>query len=312
MKIIFFGSSEFSIEALKACLASEHEVVMVISTPDQKKGRGLKLVPTVVKILAEQKGLPVETPDNLKDEILRTRVAALKPDFFVVSSYGKFIPANWLKIPAVVALNVHPSLIPLYRGASPVNGPILNGDTETGVTIMEVTSKLDAGDIFAQEHYPLDARVDAEKLETELAHLSYRVLQNVFEKLEAGKLTRTPQKEAQATYAGKLTKEAGLISFQDAAVVLDRKIRGLKPWPGTYILFEKEPLLILEGEAVGQTGAQAPGTLLAVHPDGSADVAAGEGVLKIRIVKPSGKKAMPVAAFIHGRRLKPGFVFPPS
>ena len=309
MTIIFFGSDDFSIPALEACLESNHRVLLVVTTPDQKRGRGLKLTPTPVRIYAGENCLDVVAPEKLKDPVLLAKAASLKPDLFVVSAYGKFIPSAWLKIPSKLALNVHPSLLPKYRGASPVNRPILNGDSETGVTILEVTDKLDAGDIFARERVPLGERTDAEKLSQELAELSARMLRTVLPQVESGTLKRIPQRDQDSTYADKLTKEEGRLSLNDSARSLERKIRGLKPWPGSYIPFENELLHLLEAEPLDKRVPQKPGTLLTVERDGSMTLATGDGVLKVLRVKPAGKKEMNAADFVRGRRLAPGYVF---
>ncbi len=308
MKILFFGSSEFSLSALQACLDQGHEIVLVITTPDQKKGRGLHLAPTIVKQRALEMNLPVESPASLKDEALLARAADLKPELMVVASYGKFIPSSWLKIPSVLCINVHPSLIPRYRGASPIHRPILNGDAETGITLMEVTARLDSGDVFAQEHVALSEDMDAERLSCLLAERSYHVLQKVLDQVREGKLTRTPQKEEDATYAEKLSKEEGRVSFSEPAVQIARKVRGLQPWPGVFTSFENAPLQILQARAMPGVDAAA-GTLLEINRDGSIVVATGDGALRIEKVKPAGKKVMGAADFVRGRRLAPGFVF---
>lgn len=310
MKIIFFGSSDFSIPALKACCDASHDIVLVITTPDQKKGRGLKYGATVVKTFCEEYGLPVNAPESLKNPALIDAVQALSPDLFVVSSYGKFIPSSWLKIPSVASLNVHPSLLPKYRGASPLNAPILNGDKETGISIAEVTAKLDAGDVFAQTRFPLDDHMDALQLEEKLGDLSYGLLLEVMQQAEKGKLHRVPQDEAAASYAGKLHKEDGLVHFGMDALEISRRVRGLKPWPGAYLLIEGLPFILLDVEAQSRSHESKPGTLLEIHTEGVITMATGKGVLHIKKVKPAGKKEMTGADYIRGRRLQPGFVFP--
>ena len=312
MTIIFFGSSEFSLAALRACLENSHQVLLVITTPDKPKGRGLKLTPTPVRQYCREKGIPVEAPQTLKDPLGLAKVEQLQPDLFVVSSYGKMIPASWLKVPAKLALNVHPSLLPRYRGAAPINWPILNGDQETGITIAEVTSQLDSGDIFYQERIPLDLSIDAETLSHQLAQRSYPALQAVFKKIAEGSLSRTPQEDAAASYARKLTKEDAKLSLEKPAAILDRFIRGLKPWPGSFIFFNQTPLHILKAQPLAAPLTQKPGTLLEIGNDGSISLATGEGILKVFRVQPAGKKEMAAADFVRGRHLTPGFVFESS
>jgi len=306
MKIIFFGSSDFSIQALKACLDSDHEVALVVTTPDQKKGRGLKLSPTVVAQFAESKGVAVEKFPKLKDENAVQRAKDLAPDCFVVSSYGKLIPSSWLEIPKQLRLNIHPSLLPKYRGASPLNQPILNGDNETGLSIADVTKDLDAGDLYFQQMIPLDDRIDLPKLSQVLSDLSYEAVLTVLRQIEMGSLERTKQDDSQSSYAPKLTKDLGEVSWQDTAQTVERKIRGLKPWPGTYVNLASGPLLILDGKPNGQDLTGEPGTLLAIDKDGSIVVAMGEGALRIARVRPAGKKEMSGSDFANGKRLKTG------
>jgi methionyl-tRNA formyltransferase len=309
VNIIFFGSSEFSIPALRACLDSPHEVILAITTPDKKQGRGLKVLPTAVRRYAEEKNIPLEAVENLKDVPFFQKISGLKPDFFVVSSYGKLIPASWLQMPSQLSLNVHPSLLPKYRGAAPIHWPIIHGDSQTGITIAEVTSKLDSGDIFYQERIPLDPRVDAKKLSHQLAELSYKALQIVFKQIEEGTLSRIPQQEHLSSYARKLTKEDGRLSLKDSAVRLDRLIRGLQPWPGSFLEFQQAHLLILEAEPSAVPASEKAGTLVEIGNDGSIALATGNGILKIKRVRPAGKKEMSAADFVRGRHLPPGFVF---
>ncbi|HXV28364.1 MAG TPA: methionyl-tRNA formyltransferase [bacterium] len=306
MIIVFFGSSAFSMAALKTCLESRHSIPLVMTTPDQKKGRGLKLTPTVVRQFCHDRQICAEAAPDLKDAALMERVQSLKPDLFVVSSYGKLIPSAWLKIPSRLCLNVHPSLLPKYRGAAPLHWPIINGDPETGISIAEVTSKLDSGDIFYQEKFALDARMDSEKLEHALAELSQKALHTVLQRIEQNTLTRVPQDESASSYARKLSKEDGKLSLKEPAVKLDRLVRGLKPWPGSFLDLQGNHLLILDAEPGFENTREKPGTLLALHSDGAVSIATGEGILKLKRVRPAGKKEMSAADFANGHRLKPG------
>ncbi len=309
MKLVFFGSSDFSLPPLEACLASGMETALVVTTPDQKKGRGLEQLPNVVRRFCLERRLACEAFESLKDPQALERVKSLKPDVFVVASYGKIIPAAWLQVPAH-RLNVHPSLLPKYRGAAPLNWPILDGEKETGLSIAEITSKLDSGDLFFQEKITLDARMDAECLSTELSRHAAKALGQLLTALRQGKtLARTPQDEGRASYARKLTKEDGRLDWQEDAVAWDRKIRGLKPWPGAFVFFGKESLAVLAAEPLEKRDTAKPGTLLAIGKDGSVQVQTGNGILRWLEVKPAGRKAMSAADFARGRRLEPGFDF---
>ncbi|OQA56226.1 MAG: Methionyl-tRNA formyltransferase [Candidatus Omnitrophica bacterium ADurb.Bin277] len=305
MKIVFFGSSDFSLRSLEACLASGHETVLVVTTPPKKKGRGLHLEPTVVRLAAEKHGLPVEEFPHLRSSMASEKLKKLAPDIFVAASYGKIIPPELLSLPQY-RLNVHPSLIPLYRGAAPVNWPILNGDKETGVSIIDIAEKMDAGDIFYQTRYPIHPAMNAVELLHELAKLSAEALAAVFEMIHKGALRGIAQDEAKVSFARKLTKEDGLISFEESADLIARKIRGLSPWPGAYFFFGQERVMLLAAAPAEASGTAKPGTVLSVEKEGSVLIAAGGGALRIHRLKPEGKNVMMASDFVNGRRLRVG------
>ena len=310
MKIVFFGSDAFSIKALEACLhTTGMELVLAVTTPAQKKGRGLKLEPSEVFDYCKAKKLPVIDYPTLRDPKVTQELIGLRPDIFVVASYGKLIPKHLLDIPKY-RLNVHPSLLPKYRGAAPIHWPILNGDKETGVSIIDIAEKLDAGDIYCQEKVAIDPRADAAKLTSELARFSYGILKKVLAQIQAGQLRGVPQNEIEATLAPQLTKSEGALSFTEmTAELMDRKVRGLQPWPGAYCFVKNERLAILETGLPEIPSAEKPGTLLAIDKDGSIRVATQAGVLKILRVKPEGKNSMTAADFARGRHFAPGVMF---
>ncbi|MFA7254824.1 MAG: methionyl-tRNA formyltransferase [Candidatus Omnitrophota bacterium] len=309
MKIVFFGSDAFSIKALEACLHSGMELVQVVTTPAKKKGRGLKLESSEIFDYCQTKNLPVIEYPTLRDPRVAQALIALRPDIFVVASYGKLIPNNLLEIPKY-RLNVHPSLLPKYRGSAPIHWPILNGDKETGVSIIDVAEKLDAGDIYYQEKIPLDPRIDAAQLASELARFSYGVLKKVLTQVKEGKLRGIPQNETEATLAPQLSKQDGEVSLSTIpAEVIDRKVRGLQPWPGAYCFIKNERIALLETDLPGGTTAEKPGTLLGIEKEGGIQVATQGGILKILKVKPEGKKAMLAADFARGRHFVTGASF---
>ena len=307
MRIIFFGSDEFSIKALEACLHDSAEVALVVTTPAKKKGRGLHLEPSKVFTYCKSKNLPVADFASLKDPSVAETLIALHPDVFVVASYGKLIPASLLSIPKY-RLNVHPSLLPKYRGAAPINWPILNGDTETGVTILDLAEKLDAGDMYHQEKIAIGPRMNAEQLTAQLAALSYGILKKVLVEVKEGRIHGTPQNHDQMTYARQLEKKDGELSFSMTVDEIDRKVRGLMPWPGCYFFYNGERVGLLDAMPMTIATDKAPGTILEIDKDGSLSVATGQGILKLLAVKPEGKKVMPAADFARGRRLEPGTI----
>ncbi|MDP3920198.1 MAG: methionyl-tRNA formyltransferase [Candidatus Omnitrophota bacterium] len=308
MNLVFFGSSDFSMAAFKACMDSPHEILLVVTTPDQKKGRGLKLMPTVVREAAQAEGLDVIAPEKLSSPDVLDQVRALAPDLFVVSSYGKYIPTAYLTIPKIASLNVHPSLLPKYRGCAPIQYSILNGDSETGVTILEVATELDGGDMFHQIRVPLGRETDCVKLTEDLAKLSYRALMETFEKAAAGKLLRSKQDETLSSYTPKLKKADGLIRWSDPAFRIANQVRALLPWPTAYFEIGDKLIQVLKGTSDEMGCAEAePGSIIAINKDGEVRVQTGKGSFIAQCVKPPGKKEMKAADFANGMRLKPGF-----
>jgi methionyl-tRNA formyltransferase len=330
MKIVFFGSDAFSIKALEACLHSGMELVLVVTTPPKKKGRGLKMESSEIFDYCQKKELPVIEYAKLRDAKVAQDLIALRPDIFVVASYGKLIPNNLLEIPKY-RLNVHPSLLPKYRGSAPIHWPILNGDRETGVSILDIAEKLDSGDIYYQEKIAIDPRTDAAQLTSELASFSYGILKKVLTQVQEGKLRGIPQNEAEATLAPQLSKQDGELSLTAmTAEAMDRKVRGLQPWPGAYCFIKNERIAVLETDlpsprhseqseesqklpsenlhlkAAQDDAGGKPGTLLGIEKDGGIQVATLEGILKILKVKPEGKKSMSAADFARGRRFNVG------
>ncbi|MBU3759161.1 MAG: methionyl-tRNA formyltransferase [Candidatus Omnitrophica bacterium] len=312
MNIVFFGSDDFSLASLNACLESSHQVVLAVTTPPQKQGRGLTLVPTPVQQFAASRRIPFAAPEDLKNDALPDQLRSLDPGLFVVASYGKFIPGRYLSIPSFAALNVHPSLLPLYRGSSPIQAPLLNGDRETGLSIIELARRLDAGDIFLQVRIPLDGTETQPILRQKLADLSHRELLGLLNSLPDRPLQRTPQDEARSTYAPKLSKEDGHLSlFLHSAEEIERRVRALQPWPGTFIHLFGERVAVLEARSEhleGESAAVLPGAISRIESNGAFSVGTREGILKVFQLQPAGKKAMRADAYLNGRRLKAGAI----
>lgn len=310
MRIIFFGSDEFSISALRACLDSKHEVPLVITTPAQKQGRGLKVQENPVFQFAKQRELNIIAPEDLKAAQIFSLVSEIKPHFFVVSSYGKYIPSNYLSVPSVAPLNVHPSLIPKYRGCGPIQWTILNGDLQTGVSIIEVAKKLDAGDVFDQIKIPVADNDDYPSLRAKLGHLSYDMILKILNSNPTpDSLPRMPQNEDDATYMGKLTKEDGHLSFSNKAMVIDQKVRALRPWPGTFMILDGQRVRIIDVKLHPHHDFEKPGTLLEITSDEAMIIAADSGTVCVNKVQPAGKAVMTAGAYANGKRIKAGHVF---
>ena len=315
MKIVFFGSSDFSVPSLEFCVASKHKLVAVITTPDQPKGRGLRTQPNPVKERCAKLSLLTFAPRSLRDTDVKEKISTLKPDVFIVASYGKLIPESWLGIPSQAALNIHPSLLPKYRGAAPIPWQILNGEKETGVSVAMVTKDLDAGDIVHQIRIPLEEDETTVSLTERLAQLAREALEAVILKLEKGRLDRIPQREAESSYARKLSKTDGYLDINESAIDLERKIRAFHPWPGAFVGFSaggwpKVPLRILEVKVDSIACAEAKaGTLLEVNSKGFLRLQTGKGSLQIFKVQMPGRRAISGNEFANGQRLKTGTLF---
>ncbi len=310
MKVIFLGSSEFSLPSLQVLLSSQHQIVACITTPSKPKGRGLKVESNCVQNLAQDKQLTCFAPAKLNDTQLLENLRQLNPEVLVVASYGKILPTSWLKLPKKLPINVHPSLLPAYRGAAPINWQIINGETKTGVTIFKVEAGLDSGDILAQAQLPLDAKDDAVSLSKKLAEQGARLLQEVLGQIETDSFLLTPQNHEQATYARKLKKEDGLIDWDRSALEISNLIRALVPWPSAYVYFQGALVKIMRGRASSPSCAESkPGVILEVNKTGFIRVQTGRGALLIERVQPAGKREMTAHEFAIGHRLSSGMKF---
>ncbi len=303
-RIIFFGSSDFSLPGLQACLESPgYEVAAVVTTPPQRQGRGLELTPTVIASFCAKKNISFREYASL-DEASYEELAELKPDVFVVSSYGKIIPERFLALPSI-RFNIHPSLLPKYRGASPLNAPILAGDLVTGLSIADITKELDAGEIYFQEECPIRPSDDSEKMGAALAAKSYSVMRELLERSRVSKVEGSPQDSALASYAKKLSKTDGRLSLQDSARKWDRVVRGLKPWPGAFIELRNERVGLITVRPVhGQSGAKV-GQLISISQEAMV-IQVGSEAVELLSVKPAGKKAMSGGDYARGRRWNVG------
>ena len=309
MKILFFGSSDFSVPFLKAILDSSHEIPAVITTPSKPQGRGLKVQSNPVQAFADSRKLLCLAPARLKDEQILAQVKNMEPDLFVVASYGKFLPAAWLALPKKYPLNVHPSLLPKYRGAAPVNWQIIRGEKTAGVSIFKMTAEMDSGDIAAQAEFPILDGETAQELLERLAADGTSLLSEVLAKAEAAALTFTPQNHAEATLAPKLKKEDGLIDWRKPACEIMSLVRGLAPWPGTFVLYKGEPLKIIQVKIAATACAEAnPGHILEISKAGFLRLQTGQGTLLIERVQPAGKREMTAHEFAIGHRLQPGMM----
>lgn len=307
MKITFFGSSEFSVPILKALLSSKHDVVQVISTPDQKQGRGQKVGASVVKNFALAQNLPMITPEKLSIQTVVEAVSKKEPDFLVVASYGKIIPASIFTIPKIAPLNVHPSLLPKYRGASPLQEAILEGDEKTGVSIAEVTKDLDAGDLLGQIESPIGPEENAHELSKRLAELGAKLVLEVIGQFERGTIEKTPQDASKSSYAKKITSESGQISWTKSAQEIHNQVRAYYSWPSAFTFFHKKRLKVIETRIVeNDSSGKNSGEIKAIKKGESLWVQAGRGILALVRVQLEGKREMNAFDFAIGQRIQIG------
>jgi len=308
VKILFCGSSEFSMPSLER-LVSSHEVVAVVTVPPKPSGRGLDVIPNCVQAFARSKGISCKTPEKLKNPEVIEELKGLDFDVLVIASYGKILPASWLALPARVALNIHPSLLPKYRGAAPINWQIIHGERRGGVTIFRMDEGLDSGDIAACEEILIAGEEDAIALSRGLSLLSADLIIKVLEEIEKGGVSFRPQEAALATYAPKLKKEDGLLDWTKPAQDIANRVRGLVPWPCAHTFFYGESLQVLKAKAEDLKADGEPGEILEIDKRGFLKVRAGKGALWVERVKPSGKREMSGLEFANGRRIHAGMHF---
>jgi methionyl-tRNA formyltransferase len=310
LKIIFAGTPEFAVLALAALIAAGHEIVMVLTQPDRPAGRGMKLKPSPVKVLAEQHKLNVFQPESLKPLEVQEQIAATNADVMIVAAYGLIIPTTVLNMPVHGCYNIHASLLPRWRGAAPIHRSILAGDTETGVTIMEVVPALDAGAMVSKGVVPIGPAETTQSLHDALAQTGADLMVQAMRDLEvSGTLPSTPQDESLVTYAHKLEKAESAIDWNQTAAEISRQVRGFNPFPVAQSKLKGEVCRIWMATTVaGDNQKKArPGEVVSVH-DGLL-VACGEGFLNITELQAPGGKRLNAQSFVQGHHLKVGDIF---
>lgn len=308
LRLAFMGTPEFAVPSLTALAAAGHEIACVYSQPPRPAGRGHKERPSPVHRLAEERDWPVRTPASLTDAGTQAAFADLALDAGVVVAYGLILPKAILGAPRLGCLNLHASLLPRWRGAAPIQRAILAGDSETGVTVMQMAEGLDSGPILLQRAVPIGPATTAAALHDQLAALGAELLVEALAGLAAGTLTGRPQDAAAACYADKLARTEGRLDWRRPAAELARQVRALTPWPGAFAeLPGGGRLKVLAAEAVEDEGGT-PGALL----DDALTVACGTGALRLVQVQKAGKAPVAGAAFLRGARLAPDAVLPPA
>lgn len=300
-KIVFMGTPDFAVPALQALIETQ-TVVGVVTQPDKPAGRGKQLRPSPVKVAALAHNIPVYQPKSLRTEEAAAPLHQWQPDLIVVAAFGQILRPHVLNLPPHGCLNVHASLLPRWRGASPIQHAIMAGDAETGVTLMQMDEGLDTGPMFVKEAIPIAADETAASLHDKLAQLGAQMLRRYLDDILAGRITPQPQDDSASTYAPMIRKEMGQLDWTQTAVSLDRRIRAMTPWPGAFTYWQGTLLKIIAATPVTSSftpSSHAPGHVF--MQDGQLLVATGCGALQIETLQLAGKRAMSSQEFVNGR-----------
>ncbi|MGE8033140.1 methionyl-tRNA formyltransferase [Enterobacter mori] len=301
LRIIFAGTPDFAARHLDALLSSGHKVVGVFTQPDRPAGRGKKLMPSPVKVLGEEHGLPIFQPASLRPQENQQLVADLNADVMVVVAYGLILPKAVLDMPRLGCVNVHGSLLPRWRGAAPIQRSLWAGDAETGVTIMKMDVGLDTGDMLFKLAYPITNEDTSATLYDKLADLGPQGLIETLQQLADNTATPEVQDEALVTYAEKLSKEEAQLDWSLSAAQLERCIRAFNPWPMSWMMIDDQPVKVWKASVIDGDTSEEPGTIIEVSKQGI-QVATAKGILNLESLQPAGKKAMSAQDLLNSRR----------
>lgn len=309
MKILFMGTPDFAVFSLRAMVEAGENVVGVVTQPDQPKGRGYVLTPPPAKVYAASRGIPVYQPETLRNGAFDETLREISPDLIVVTAYGKILPQSVLDFPPHGCVNVHASLLPAYRGAAPMQRAIMDGQTETGVTTMQMDAGLDTGDILLQGVVPIGDDDNLETIHDRMGEVGASVLLQTIQAMKNGTLTRTPQDGSRSTYAAKIEKADCRVDFSKPAQQVHNQIRALSPVPLAFAKLPNGKLLkIVASEIAQKAGVVAPAGTVVSLDGGAVTVACGVGAIRINELIPEGKSRMNAAAFINGRNVQVGEV----
>ena len=305
MKIVFMGTPDFSVGALDALVEAGHEIIAVVTQPDKPKGRSGQMQFPPVKECALRHGLTVLQPVKIKTPEWVDKLRELKADVFVVAAFGQILSKEILDMPKYGCVNIHASLLPKYRGAAPINWAIINGEKETGVTIMQMNEGVDTGDMLSHVVVPIAPKETAESLFDKLAKAGAELIVETLPKLEAGEIIPVPQDESQSSHVKMMNKSLGKIDWNQDAVVIERLVRGLNSWPSAYSYYQGKSVKLWDCDVVEAAAKAVPGTIIAVAKD-SFDVATGNGALRVLELQLEGKKRMDTKSFLLGNQWKTG------
>jgi methionyl-tRNA formyltransferase len=305
LKIVFMGTPQFAVPVLEALVKAGHEIPFVVTQPDRPKGRSKKPVPPPVKALAESLSLPVFQPERVRRPEAIEEIRKSSPDALVVAAFGQILPKALLEIPRLGNFNVHASLLPKYRGAAPINWAIINGEADTGVTIMLMDEGMDTGAMLATAVEPILPEDTADTLTAKLSRVGAELIVKALAEFEAGLLKPVSQDNYQATYAPILKKEMGRIDWAKPAVEIERTVRGLDPWPGAYTSLSGKMLHIWRAAVAPVDNLSPAGMVVSAGKDGIV-VATGEGALVIEELQPEGGRRMKTSEYLAGHKIAPG------
>ncbi len=314
MNIIFMGTPEFAVPSLRMLVEEGYNIVAVVTQPDRPKGRKKLMTPSPVKVEAERHQIPVYQPQRMRDPAATDVIAAYKPDLIVTAAYGQILPKSVLTIPQLGCINIHGSLLPLYRGGAPIQYAIMNGELKTGITIMYMAEGLDTGDMISSNEISIEDADDAGTLFDKLSIVGANLLKQTLPDLIAGRCAAIPQNDLEATYARVISRANELINWSNSSIQIFNHIRALRPWPGAYTLWNNEVLKVwacLKPEDIvkddNKESHMEAGMVIGLSPVGIV-VATGDGTVTITEVQPAGKTRMSVSEFMKNGRLTIGTV----
>ncbi len=308
MNIVFMGTPDFAVPILEQLIKDGYNVVGVVTQPDKPKGRKQQLTPPPVKVTAESYGIPVLQPTKIREKDQYEQVIALQPDIIVTAAFGQILPKPLLEAPKYGCINVHASLLPELRGGAPIHYAILQGKKKTGITIMYMVEKLDAGDILTQVEVPIDERDTVGTLHDKLSQAGATLLSETLPKLLRGDITPIKQDDEQATFAYNIKPEQERIDWTKTGEDIYNHIRGMNPWPVAYTTYGDERWKIWWGEKVQSSSQAKPGTIVAVEQDGITVATGNETAIKITELQPAGKRKMSATDFLRGTTISIGIV----
>ncbi|MDR2277095.1 methionyl-tRNA formyltransferase [Vagococcus fluvialis] len=310
-KIIFMGTPGFSVPILNGLVAEGYDVLRVVTQPDRPVGRKKVLTPPPVKEAALKHGIKVLQPEKISGSPEMEEIISLNPDLIVTAAFGQFLPENLLKAPKLGAINVHASLLPKYRGGAPVHYSIIKGDSETGVTIMRMVKKMDAGDMLSQKAIPISKTDDVGSMFDKLSLLGKDMLLEMLPEFIAGNIKETPQDETLVTYSPNITREEEQIDWNKTSELIDCQVRGMRPWPVAFTTYQETRVKLWDTTPLDETTTKAPGTIIKINKKNFL-VACGEGtVLQINDLQPAGKGRLKAVEYLNGvgRTMEEGHIF---